>query len=287
MKRYVSTAVIAAAFFVGISLLLYPVISEYINAKHQSKAIASYDETVSHMSEAEYDEIFAKARAYNDALARTEGAFYQPERVPGYLEALDITGTGIMGYVTIDKIGVELPVYHTVETDVLQSAVGHLPGTSLPIGGEGTHAVLSGHRGLPSARLFTDLNKLEPGDLFTITVLNRVVMYRVDQVKIVDPTDVTDLQLVPGRDYCTLFTCTPYGINSHRLLVRGVRVETPEDAAPRYIANEAYRIDPLIVTPAVAAPMLLGIVVVMLIKSRHSALKQKLRREGLLVREKQ
>ena len=287
MKRYVSTAVIAAAFFVGISLLLYPVISEYINAKHQSKAIASYDETVSHMSEAEYDEIFAKARAYNDALARTEGAFYQPERVPGYLEALDITGTGIMGYVTIDKIGVELPVYHTVETDVLQSAVGHLPGTSLPIGGEGTHAVLSGHRGLPSARLFTDLNKLEPGDLFTITELNRVVMYRVDQVKIVDPTDVTDLQLIPGRDYCTLFTCTPYGINSHRLLVRGVRVETPEDAAPRYIANEAYRIDPLIVTPAVAAPMLLGIVVVMLIKSRRSALKQKLRREGLLVREKQ
>lgn len=287
MKRYVSTAVIAAAFFVGISLLLYPVISEYINAKHQSKAIASYDETVSHMSEAEYDEIFAEARAYNDALARTEGAFYQPERVSGYLEALDITGTGIMGYVTIDKIGVELPVYHTVETDVLQSAVGHLPGTSLPIGGEGTHAVLSGHRGLPSARLFTDLNKLEPGDLFTITVLNRVVMYRVDQVKIVDPTDVTDLQLIPGRDYCTLFTCTPYGINSHRLLVRGVRVETPEDAAPRYIANEAYRIDPLIVTPAVAAPMLLGIVVVMLIKSRRSALKQKLRREGLLVREKQ
>lgn len=287
MKRYVSTAVIAAAFFVGISLLLYPVISEYINAKHQSKAIASYDETVSHMSEADYDKIFAKARAYNDALARTEGAFYQPERVSGYLEALDITGTGIMGYVTIDKIGVELPVYHTVETDVLQSAVGHLPGTSLPIGGEGTHAVLSGHRGLPSARLFTDLNKLEPGDLFTITVLNRVVMYRVDQVKIVEPTDVTDLQLVPGKDYCTLFTCTPYGINSHRLLVRGVRVETPEDAAPRYIANEAYRIDPLIVTPAVAAPMLLGIVVVMLIKSRRSALKQKLRREGLLVREKQ
>ena len=287
MKRYVSTAVIAAAFFVGISLLLYPVISEYINAKHQSKAIASYDETVSHMSEADYDEIFAEAQAYNDALARTEGAFYQPERVSGYLEALDITGTGIMGYVTIDKIGVELPVYHTVETDVLQSAVGHLPGTSLPIGGEGTHAVLSGHRGLPSARLFTDLNKLESGDLFTITVLNRVVMYRVDQVKIVDPTDVTDLQLIPGRDYCTLFTCTPYGINSHRLLVRGVRVETPEDAAPRYIANEAYRIDPLIVTPAVAAPMLLGIVVVMLIKSRRSALKQKLRREGLLVREKQ
>ena len=282
MKRYVSTAVIAAAFFVGISWLLYPVISEYINAKHQSKAIAA-----SHMSEADYDEIFAEARAYNDALARTEGAFYQPERVPGYLEALDITGTGIMGYVTIDKIGVELPVYHTVETDVLQSAVGHLPGTSLPIGGEGTHAVLSGHRGLPSARLFTDLNKLEPGDLFTITVLNRVVMYRVDQVKIVEPTDVTDLQLIPGKDYCTLFTCTPYGINSHRLLVRGVRIETPEDAAPRYIANEAYRIDPLIVTPAVAAPMLLGIAVVMLIKSRRSALKQKLRKEGLIVHEKQ
>ena len=268
MKRYVSTAVIAAAFFVGISLLLYPVISEYINAKHQSKAIASYDEIASHMSEADYDEIFAEARAYNDALARTEGAFYQPERVPGYLEALDITGTGIMGYVTIDKIGVELPVYHTVETDVLQSAVGHLPGTSLPIGGEGTHAVLSGHRGLPSARLFTDLNKLEPGDLFTITVLNRVVMYRVDQVKIVDPTDVTDLQLIPGRDYCTLFTCTPYGINSHRLLVRGHRVENQASASTIRVTADAMQIEPLLIAPLVAVPMLLVLLVMVLIPHR-------------------
>lgn len=282
MKHYVSTAVMAAAFFVGISLLLYPAISDHINAIHQSKVIQSYDAATSQLSDADYEEIFDSARAYNETLAGTEGAFYFPDRVPGYLETLDITGTGIMGYVTIDKIGVELPVYHTVEADVLQGAVGHLPGTSLPIGGEGTHAVLSGHRGLPSAKLFTDLNKLEPGDTFSLTVLNRVLTYRVDQVKIVEPTDTADLQLIPGADYCTLFTCTPYGINSHRLLVRGVRAQTPEDTAPHYIANEAYRVDPLIVTPAVAAPMLLVIAVVMLVKSRRSALKQKLRKEGLI-----
>ena len=282
MKHYVSTAVMAAAFFVGISLLLYPAISDHINAMHQSKVIQSYDAAASQLSDADYEEIFDSARAYNETLAETEGAFYFPDRVPGYLETLDITGTGIMGYVTIDKIGVELPVYHTVEADVLQGAVGHLPGTSLPIGGEGTHAVLSGHRGLPSAKLFTDFNKLEPGDTFSLTVLNRVLTYRVDQVKIVEPTDTADLQLIPGADYCTLFTCTPYGINSHRLLVRGVRAQTPEDTAPHYIANEAYRVDPLIVTPAVAAPMLLVIAVVMLVKSRRSALKQKLRKEGLI-----
>lgn len=282
MKHYVSTAVMAAAFFVGISLLLYPAISDHINAMHQSKVIQSYDAAASQLSDADYEEIFDSARAYNETLAETEGAFYFPDRVPGYLETLDITGTGIMGYVTIDKIGVELPVYHTVEADVLQGAVGHLPGTSLPIGGEGTHAVLSGHRGLPSAKLFTDLNKLEPGDTFSLTVLNQVLTYRVDQVKIVEPTDTADLQLIPGADYCTLFTCTPYGINSHRLLVRGVRAHTPEDTVPHYIANEAYRVDPLIVTPAVAAPMLLVIAVVMLVKGRRSALKQKLRKEGLI-----
>ena len=242
MKHYVSTAVMAAAFFVGISLLLYPAISDHINAMHQSKVIQSYDAAASQLSDADYEEIFDSARAYNETLAETEGAFYFPDRVPGYLETLDITGTGIMGYVTIDKIGVELPVYHTVEADVLQGAVGHLPGTSLPIGGEGTHAVLSGHRGLPSAKLFTDLNKLEPGDTFYLHILDRVLAYRVDQIlPMVAKNDYAALkeamQIIPGEDHVTLFTCTPYGINSHRLLVRGTRVsedaETKAESEPQ------------------------------------------------------
>ena len=251
MKHYVSTAVMAAAFFVGISLLLYPAISDHINAIHQSKVIQSYDAATSQLSDADYEEIFDSARAYNETLAGTEGAFYFPDRVPGYLETLDITGTGIMGYVTIDKIGVELPVYHTVEADVLQGAVGHLPGTSLPIGGEGTHAVLSGHRGLPSARLFTDLDRLEPGDTFYLHILDRVLAYRVDQIlPMVAKNDYAALkeamQIIPGEDHVTLFTCTPYGINSHRLLVRGIRTEYlgEEDPVGEVLAESMVRFVP-------------------------------------------
>lgn len=276
MKSGISNIILVLILLTGISLFLYPSVSEYINSKHQSRAIQSYEEAVSsEMSESTIDEFFEKADEYNRVLWETKGAFYKPELVSGYSETLDVTGTGIMGYITIDKINVELPVYHTVDVNVLQIAVGHLPGTSLPVGGEGTHAVLSGHRGLPSSKLFTDLDKLEPGDLFYITILNQVFTYQVDQVKTVLPVEVDDLQPVAGKDYCTLMTCTPYGINSHRLLVRGVRVDNAEEKAVTYVANEAYQIDPLIIAPVLAVPVLLLLVLAVMVKSFVYRLRKK------------
>jgi sortase A len=200
--------------------------------------------------------------------------------VAGYEDTLDITGTGIMGYLNIDKIDLELPIYHSVDDDVLQIAIGHLPGTSLPVGGAGTHTVLSGHRGLPSAKLFSDLDKLEPGDRFTITVLSEVFTYQVEHTESVEPYEVDDLQLEPGKDLCTLFTCTPYGINTQRLFVRAKRVQNDKIQERRiYYTNEAYRITPAIVAPILAAPILLFLYVLVLIsdfrrKRRLKAQKQ-------------
>ena len=191
----------------------------------------------------------------------------------GYYDTLDITGTGIMGYITIEKIKVELPIYHSVDDDVLQIAAGHLPGTSLPVGGVGTHSVMSGHRGLPGARLFTDLDKMEIGDVFHITVLSDVLTYQVDQIKTVKPYEVDDLAISPREDYCTLFTCTPYGINTHRLLVRGRRIETAEEMKV-YVANDGFMVSPVIVATVIAAPVLLILFTVIMIgggKKRRSA----------------
>ena len=268
MKSKITNIILVVILLAGFSLMLYPAVSEYVNSKHQSRAIQSYEEAVSSgMSEDTIDRFFADAEDYNQRLSQTEGAFYHPDTVRGYSETLNVTGTGIMGYITIDKINVELPLYHSVDVNVLQIAVGHLPGTSLPVGGAGTHSVLSGHRGLPSSKLFTDLDKLETGDLFYITILNKVFTYQVDQVKTVLPVDVDDLQPARGKDYCTLMTCTPYGINSHRLLVRGVRVDSEEEKATLYIANEGYQIDPIIVAPVIAAPVILLLVAMVMIQS--------------------
>ncbi len=182
----------------------------------------------------------------------------------GYTDTLDVSGTGIMGYITISKIGVELPIYHGTSDGVLQVAAGHLEGSSLPVGGAGTHAVISAHRGLPSAKLFTNLDELEVGDTFTITVLDRVLTYEVDQISIVLPTETDLLQPVEGKDYVTLMTCTPYGINTHRLLVRGKRIENAENQKHIRVTADALRIEPIIVAPALAVPMLLVVLVVML-----------------------
>jgi len=280
MKSKISNIILVLILLTGISLFLYPAVSDYVNSKHMSRAIKSYEEAVSSgMSEETIESFFEKADDYNKRLSETEGSFYHPDTVDGYRETLDVTGTGIMGYITIDKIKTELPVYHSVDVNVLQIAVGHLPGTSLPVGGAGTHSVLSGHRGLPSSKLFTDLDKLEPGDIFYITILNRVFTYQVDQVNTVLPTDVDDLQPVRGRDYCTLMTCTPYGINSHRLLVRGVRVDNAEEKAVVYIANEAYQIDPLIVAPIVAAPILFVLAAVLTGQSIKKSARDRKRRK--------
>ena len=256
MKRHLSTIVILAMFIVGSSVLLYPAISEYINSRNASKVIAVHNEAVEKAAAEELEQLWAEAREYNLKLSQDPSAFFAPERIEGYEQLLDISGAGIMGYIDIDRIKVELPIYHGVDKGVLQIGVGHLEGSSLPVGGSGTHCVLSGHRGLPSAKLFTDLDELTIDDTFTLTILGRKLTYRVDQIKTVKPGETDDLQIVPGKDYCTLLTCTPYGINTHRLLVRGVRVDSQAEQAGIFVPNEAFLIDPLIVTPIAAIPML-------------------------------
>ena len=264
MKKNRSNIILILIFLVGLSVMLYPTVSDYVNQKNQSRAVASYSEEVENLSDVDYQAYFDAADDYNRRLAETPDAFYRPEEVSGYTDTLDVSGTGIMGYITIPKIGVELPVYHGTSDGVLQVAAGHLEGSSLPVGGAGTHAVISAHRGLPSAKLFTNLDELEVGDTFTITVLDRVLTYEVDQISIVRPTETDLLQPVEGKDYVTLMTCTPYGINTHRLLVRGKRIENAENQKHIRVTADALRIEPIIVAPALAVPMLLVMLVVML-----------------------
>ncbi len=264
MKKNRSSIILILIFLVGLSVMLYPTVSDYVNQKNQSRAVASYSEEVENLSDVDYQAYFDAADDYNRRLAETPDAFYRPEEVSGYTDTLDVSGTGIMGYITISKIGVELPIYHGTSDGVLQVAAGHLEGSSLPVGGAGTHAVISAHRGLPSAKLFTNLDELEVGDTFTITVLDRVLTYEVDQISIVLPTETDLLQPVEGKDYVTLMTCTPYGINTHRLLVRGKRIENAENQKHIRVTADALRIEPIIVAPALAVPMLLVMLVVML-----------------------
>ena len=264
MKKNRSNIILILIFLVGLSVMLYPTVSDYVNQKNQSRAVASYSEEVENLSDVDYQAYFDAADDYNRRLAETPDAFYRPEEVSGYTDTLDVSGTGIMGYITISKIGVELPIYHGTSDGVLQVAAGHLEGSSLPVGGAGTHAVISAHRGLPSAKLFTNLDELEVGDTFTITVLDRVLTYEVDQISIVLPTETDLLQPVEGKDYVTLMTCTPYGINTHRLLVRGKRIENAENQKHIRVTADALRIEPIIVAPALAVPMLLVVLVVML-----------------------
>ncbi len=267
MKKISSNFILILVFLVGLSVLLYPALSNYINSIHQSRAIMDYEAGLSNLSSEDYTEIFEEAEEYNNSLRTLAYPLMYHDKLDGYGETLSVGSNGIMGYISIDKINVELPIYHGTSDSVLNSAVGHLEGSSLPIGGEGTHAVLSAHRGLPSAKLFSDLDKLEIGDTFTITVLDRVLIYEIDQIKIVEPTQTEDLAIVSGEDYCTLLTCTPYGVNTHRLLVRGSRIENVEEHA-LYIHTEAYRIDSLILAPVVAAPILLILFIILLVKYR-------------------
>ena len=268
MKKNRSTIILILIFLVGLSVMLYPTVSDYVNQRHQSRALASYDETVNEMSDADYTAYFEEADAYNQRLAATPNSFFTPEQVSGYDETLDVSGTGIMGYITIPRIGVELPVYHGTSDGVLQVVAGHLEGSSLPVGGAGTHAVISAHRGLPSAKLFTNLDQLEVGDTFTITILDRVLTYEVDQISIVLPTETDNLKVVDGKDYVTLMTCTPYGINSHRLLVRGRRIETPDKLKHIRVTADAIKIEPIITAPIMALPLLLVLLLWLLFSNR-------------------
>ena len=213
--------------------------------------------------------MIVSAEQYNEYLREGRASFFNPSGVTGYNDTLNITGTGIMGYIDIDKIGVELPVYHGVDDGVLQIGVGHIEGSSLPVGGPGTHCVLSGHRGLPSARLFTDLDKMEVGDRFRITVLDRVLTYEVDQIRTVLPEDVSNLTIDDGKDYCTLVTCTPYGINTHRLLVRGVRVGSAKSSPGIFVSGEAFKVNSITVATVMAVPAFIAIVVITFIAERR------------------
>lgn len=254
----------------GFALLLYPTIGEYINSKHSAGMIASYNEAYLNTAEEKRKEMLLDAENYNSRLKGVTSSLLDPTQVVGYNQILDPTGTGVMGYIDIDKIGVELPIYHGTDSGVLQVGVGHIEGSSLPVGGESTHCVLSGHRGLPSAKLFTDLDELVIGDTFTITVLDRVMTYQVDQVMIVLPEEVSGLLIEDGKDYCTLVTCTPYGINTHRMLVRGVRINGNNTRpAGIFVSNEAFKIDTVIVATVIALPAFVAVVVVTIILERR------------------
>ena len=274
MNRKLTAILLTLGFLVGICILLYPAFSEYWNSKTQSRAIADYESVLENLKPEDYTAIFEQAHAYNQTLYETDVPLMNYGKVPGYYDTLRLSESSMIGYVKIDRIGVELPIYHGTSEKVLSKGVGHLEGSSLPVGGENTHCVMSAHRGLPNAKLFTDLDRMEIGDTFQIIVLDQVLTYQVDFIKVIEPTDVTDLQIIEGGDYCTLFTCTPYGINTHRLLVRGVRIETIKEKPVIYVSNEAFQLEPLLVTPAVAAPMLLVLLIHLLVKYREPPKKQ-------------
>ena len=254
-KRKVVTLILLGVFLVGLSVLLYPSVSSYWNSITQSKAIVGYDTIVKSLSPKDYSEIFEKAEKYNEDLKNLKFPLSDYTQLDGYEDCLNATGDGVIGYIDIDKIQVKLPIYHGTNPSTLNHACGHIEGSSMPIGGKGTHAALSAHRGLPSAKLFSDLDKLEVGDIFRITVLDKTYIYEVDQIKTVLPNDVSDLLIEEDKELCTLVTCTPYGINSHRLLVRGHRIES-EDNRTMNVVSEAYIVDRLIVTPIVALPII-------------------------------
>lgn len=266
MKKHLSTIALILALLAGVSLLLYPTVSNYWNTRHASRAVADYAQNVQALDRGTYDELLTAAEAYNRSLLTRENVFFLSEaQQTQYDSLLDISGTGIMGYIEIPSINVSLPIYHGTSDSVLQIAVGHLDWTSLPVGGESTHCVLSGHRGLPSAKLFTNLDQIVEGDTFIIRVLDEVLTYEVDRILIVEPEDVTALQIESGKDLCTLVTCTPYGVNSHRLLVRGHRVETTQAEEMVRLVSDGIQVEPLLVAPIVALPMLLALLLILLL----------------------
>lgn len=270
-RERIWTIILVCVFVVGLAVLLYPMVSSWWNNKVTTRAIATYDSTVAEINEEDYSAYFTAAEKYNEALAAigSAAAIASPELADeNYWNTLDISGTGIMGYITIEKINVQLPIYHGTSADVLQVGAGHLEGSSLPVGGGSTHSVISAHRGLPSVTLFTNLDQIEVGDLFTITVLDQVLTYEVDQITIVEPDDIEGLYIEKDKDYCTLMTCTPYGVNSHRLLVRGERTENVEKALI-YVTAEAYQVDTIIVASIAAVPLLLILLAWLLVSTRR------------------
>lgn len=264
-----TTWILILLFLAGVSLLLYPTVSDYWNSLHASQAVAAYAENVKSMEQQQYDDLLEQASEYNQKRSSQTIDFYLTEEEQlDYENQLNVGGTGIIGYIEIPVISISLPIYHGTSESVLQIAVGHLDWSSLPVGGDSTHCILSGHRGLPSAKLFTNLDEMKLGDTFVIRVLDEVLTYEVDQILIVEPTDTSALMIEQGKDLCTLMTCTPYGINSHRLLVRGYRIENPEEAKTIRLVADAVQVDTLVVAPIIAAPVLLILFVILLLPSQ-------------------
>lgn len=269
----ITTLFLVLMFFAGLSLLLYPTVSNYWNSLHQSRAIAAYVEQVAQIDNETFDQLREQARAYNRTLV---GKAYRYDMTrqerEEYLGLLNVSGNGIIGYIEIPDIHCELPIYHGTDADALQIGVGHIEGFSLPVGGESTHCAISGHRGLPSAKLFSDLDKLTVGDRFSLRVLDDTLTYEVDQIHTVLPGEMDELEIVEGEDYCTLVTCTPYGVNTHRLLVRGYRVENSTDKEPARVATDETRTEPLgkisILLPVLVFAILLMLLLVFLLSKR-------------------
>lgn len=265
-KKKRSNLIMVLLFLVGLFLLLYPTVSNYWNSIHQTQAITGYSAFLEEADDSYKDRMWNDAVVYNRELAGGPQPFDMTEQErERYKKLLDITGTGIMGYVEIPDINVSLPIYHGVADSVLQIALGHIEGTSLPTGGSSTHCVVSGHRGLPSAKLFSDLDKMSEGDVFVLNVMDRTLTYQVDQIRIVEPDQVDDLRIEQGKDYCTLVTCTPYGINSHRMLVRGQRIENLKDYTN--VSADAVQADTLLVALVLAIPAIVIMFIIMMIST--------------------
>ncbi len=258
MKKHLSTIILVLVLVLGLGIMLYPSVSDWWNSFHQARAISSYSDTVATMDNEIYDQLWQEAEAYNAALAQKANPYFFTEEDQAlYDSTLNVSGTGIMGYIDIPEIKCTLPIYHGTSEAVLQVGVGHIEGSSLPVGGEGTHCVLSGHSGLPSAVLFTHLEDLDIGDLFTLQIMDETLTYEVDRFNRVLPHEMDLLTIEEGKDSCTLVTCTPYGINTHRLLVHAHRVANEAATAHIRVTADAVRIDPILVSPAAAVPMLL------------------------------
>ena len=268
------TLILLATMFVGVCLLAYPSFADYWNSFHQERAVMAYAENVASMNDEEYESIIEKARAYNADLAESGIRWMlTEEEKEAYRNQLNISESGIMGYIKIHKIGITLPIYHGTDEKILQTSIGHLEESSLPVGGESSHCMLSGHRGLPSAKLFTDLDKLKEGDTFTLTVLNETLTYEVDRIWIVKPENLSHLQIEEGKDYCTLITCTPYGINTHRLLVRGHRINNLNGNA--MVVADAIQIRPVYIAPFLSVPVLILLLIYVLISTSVTSRKRK------------
>ena len=281
-KNRITAILLVAVLLAGLSLLLYPLVSNYWNSIHQSQAIAAYMDDVAELDDGTYDALWEEAQGYNASLLENENRFFPDEEErQQYEQLLRISDDGIIGYIEIPSIDVTLPIYHGTSEEILQVAIGHIEGSSLPVGGLSTHCVISGHRGLPSSRLFTDIDRLSEGDIFTLLVLDEALTYEADQIRIVEPDDISLLEIKEGEDLCTLVTCTPYGVNSHRLLVRGHRVENQEATGFLRITADAMMIDSRFVAPVLAAPILLGIILFMVLRP----LKRKKRRAAKGVKE--